>query len=112
MLEADFPTATTEEEHMFQLNYLSRYITQDTQAAYSGLEPQTAIVRAGSGISRSINPDRPTSILRSFSRKGYAIVWPKKHVLAMQQSRAREIRENTRHTAARSISTTYEKSSI
>ncbi|GIZ43092.1 hypothetical protein CKM354_000633300 [Cercospora kikuchii] len=47
---------------VFQHNYLSRYITQDTQAAYRGLEPQTAIIRAASGMSRSIDPDRPQSL--------------------------------------------------
>ncbi|GIZ48168.1 hypothetical protein CKM354_001124100 [Cercospora kikuchii] len=47
---------------VFQHNYLSRYITQDTQAAYRGLEPQTAIIRAASGMSRSIDPCRPQSL--------------------------------------------------
>ncbi|KAK0858530.1 hypothetical protein LTR87_017760 [Friedmanniomyces endolithicus] len=47
---------------VFQLNYLSQYITQDTQAAYRGLEPQTAIIRAASGMSRSIDPQRPRSL--------------------------------------------------
>ncbi|KAK4570554.1 hypothetical protein LTR86_002636 [Recurvomyces mirabilis] len=44
---------------VFEHNYLSRYITQDTQAAYRGLEPQTAVIRAASGMSRSIDPHRP-----------------------------------------------------
>ncbi|KAK4551680.1 hypothetical protein LTR86_010967 [Recurvomyces mirabilis] len=44
---------------VFEHNYLSHYITQDTQAAYRGLEPQTAVVRAASGMSRSIDPHRP-----------------------------------------------------
>ncbi|KAK3669751.1 hypothetical protein LTR78_010379 [Recurvomyces mirabilis] len=47
---------------VFQHNYLSRYITQDTQAAYRGLEPQTALIRAASGMSRSIDPQRPRSM--------------------------------------------------
>ncbi|KAK4551279.1 hypothetical protein LTR86_011254 [Recurvomyces mirabilis] len=44
---------------VFEHNYLSHYITQDTQAAYRGLEPQTAVIRAASGMSRSIDPHRP-----------------------------------------------------
>ena len=44
---------------VFQHNYLSRYITQDTQAIYRGLEPQTAVMRAASGMTRSIDPRRP-----------------------------------------------------
>lgn len=31
----------------------------DTQAAYRGLEPQTALMRAASGLSRTIDPRRP-----------------------------------------------------
>ncbi|TKA67115.1 hypothetical protein B0A55_11012 [Friedmanniomyces simplex] len=49
---------------VFEHNYLSRYITQDTQAAYRGLEPQTAIIRAASGMSRSIDPHRPRSLAK------------------------------------------------
>ncbi|KAI9888214.1 MAG: hypothetical protein M1814_001087 [Vezdaea aestivalis] len=44
---------------VFQKNYLSHYITVDTQAAYRGLEPQTALIRAASGMSRSIDRRRP-----------------------------------------------------
>ena len=29
---------------VFQRNYLSRYITRDTQAIYRGLAPQTAVI--------------------------------------------------------------------
>ncbi|KAK3070782.1 hypothetical protein LTR53_009843 [Teratosphaeriaceae sp. CCFEE 6253] len=47
---------------VFQHNYLSRYITQDTQVAYRGLEPQTAIIRVASGMSRSIDTLRPRSL--------------------------------------------------
>lgn len=47
---------------MFQQNYLSRYITQDTHAIYRGLSPQTAVMRAASGMSRSIDPRRPRSL--------------------------------------------------
>ncbi len=31
----------------------------DTQAAYRGLKPQTALMRAASGMSRTIDPRRP-----------------------------------------------------
>ncbi|KAF2158757.1 hypothetical protein M409DRAFT_30718 [Zasmidium cellare ATCC 36951] len=47
---------------VFQHNYLSRYITADTQAAFRGLEPQTALMRAASGMSRTIDPRRPTKL--------------------------------------------------
>lgn len=47
---------------VFQNSYLSRYITADTQAAYRGLEPQTAVMRAASGMSRTIDPRRPTAL--------------------------------------------------
>ena len=47
---------------VFQHNYLSRYITQDTHAIYRGLDPQTAVMRAASGMSRSIDPRRPRSL--------------------------------------------------
>ena len=43
---------------VFQKNYASRYMP-DTQAAYRGLEPQTALMRAASGMSRTIDPRRP-----------------------------------------------------
>lgn len=47
---------------MFQKNYLSRYITVDTQAAYRGLEPQTVLMRAASGMSRTIDRRRPRKL--------------------------------------------------
>ncbi|KAK0838492.1 hypothetical protein LTS02_017737 [Friedmanniomyces endolithicus] len=47
---------------VFERNYLSRYITQDTQAAYRGLEPQTAVVRRASGMMRSIDVRQPTAL--------------------------------------------------
>ena len=47
---------------MFQHNYLSRYITQDTQAIYRGLDPQTAVMRAASGMTRTIDPRRPRDL--------------------------------------------------
>jgi len=43
---------------VFQKNYASRYMP-DTQAAYRGLKPQTALMRAASGMSRTIDPRRP-----------------------------------------------------
>ncbi|KAL9098146.1 MAG: hypothetical protein Q9163_006135, partial [Psora crenata] len=43
---------------IFQKSYASRYIP-DTQAAYRGLKPQTALMRAAGGISRTIDPQRP-----------------------------------------------------
>lgn len=51
-----------ESSAVFQHNYLSRYITQDTHAIYRGLNPQTAVMRAASGMSRSIDPRRPRSL--------------------------------------------------
>ena len=50
---------------VFQHNYLSRYITQDTQAIYRGLDPQTAVIRAASGMSRSIDRRQPRSLNKS-----------------------------------------------
>jgi len=47
---------------VFQHSYLSRYITADTQAAFRGLEPQTALMRAASSMSRTIDPRRPTEL--------------------------------------------------
>lgn len=47
---------------VFQLNYLSRYITQDTQAIYRGLAPQTAVIRAASGMARTIDQRRPRAL--------------------------------------------------
>jgi hypothetical protein len=44
---------------VFQRNYLSHYVTQDT---HRGFEPQTAIIRVASGMSRSIDPQRPRSL--------------------------------------------------
>ena len=44
---------------VFQHCYLLRYITQDTQAIYRGLEPQTAVMRAASGMTRPLDPRRP-----------------------------------------------------
>ena len=50
---------------VFQHNYLSRYITQDTHAIYRGLDPQTAVMRAASGMTRSIDPRRPRHLSAS-----------------------------------------------
>jgi hypothetical protein len=47
---------------VFQHNYLSRYITQDTQAIYRGIAPQTAVIRAASGMARSIDQRRPREL--------------------------------------------------
>ncbi|KAF2216846.1 hypothetical protein CERZMDRAFT_92918 [Cercospora zeae-maydis SCOH1-5] len=47
---------------VFQHNYLSHYITQDTQAAYRGLEPQSSFVRVASGMLRSIETRRPRKL--------------------------------------------------
>ena len=47
---------------VFQRNYLSRYITQDTQAIYRGLDPQTAVMRAASGMSRTIDRRQPRTL--------------------------------------------------
>ena len=47
---------------VFTRNYESTYITADTQAAYRGLEPQTAIMRAASGMSRTIDTRRPRDL--------------------------------------------------
>ncbi|KAL9632741.1 MAG: hypothetical protein Q9164_005133 [Protoblastenia rupestris] len=46
---------------VFQKNYASRYMP-DTQAAYRGLKPQTSLMRAASGISRTIDPRRPRKL--------------------------------------------------
>ncbi|KAL8639991.1 MAG: hypothetical protein Q9228_003047 [Teloschistes exilis] len=42
-------------------NYASRYMP-DTQAAIGGLRPQTALIRAVSGMSRTIDPRRPRKL--------------------------------------------------
>lgn len=34
----------------------------DTQAAYRGLKPQSALMRAASGMSRTIDPRRPRKL--------------------------------------------------
>lgn len=47
------------DSRVFQRSYLSRYITADTQAAYRDLKPQTALMRAASGMSRTIDRRRP-----------------------------------------------------
>ena len=47
---------------VFQHNYLSQYITQDTQAIYRGLAPQTAVIRAASGMARTIDHRRPRAL--------------------------------------------------
>ena len=47
---------------MFLKSYLSRYITSDTQAARRGLEPQTALMRIASGMSRTIDRRRPRKL--------------------------------------------------
>ena len=46
---------------VFQKNYASRYMP-DTQAAYRGLKPQTALMRVASGMSRTIDPRRPRKL--------------------------------------------------
>lgn len=44
---------------VYECNYLPRYITQDTQAAYRRLEPQVALTRFASGMSRTIDTRQP-----------------------------------------------------
>lgn len=44
---------------VFERNYLPRYITQDTQAAYRGLEPQVELTRLASGMKRTIDTRQP-----------------------------------------------------
>ena len=44
---------------VYEQNYLPRYITQDTQAAYRGLAPQVALTRLASGMSRTIDTRQP-----------------------------------------------------
>ncbi|MCJ1271805.1 hypothetical protein MMC22_011710 [Lobaria immixta] len=46
---------------VFQKNYASRYMP-DTQAVYRGLKPQTALMRAASGMSRTIDSRRPRKL--------------------------------------------------
>ncbi|KAK5736002.1 hypothetical protein LTS12_026303 [Elasticomyces elasticus] len=47
---------------VFERNYLSRYVTQDTQAVYRGLDPQTTVIRLASGMMRSIDVRQPTNL--------------------------------------------------
>lgn len=47
---------------VFQRHYLPRYINVDTQAAYRGTAPQSAVMRAASGMRRSIDPRRPRKL--------------------------------------------------
>ncbi|KAJ9646989.1 hypothetical protein H2199_001975 [Coniosporium tulheliwenetii] len=47
---------------VFQHNYLSRHITADTQAAYRGLPPQVTVMRAATGMSRTIDKRRPRAL--------------------------------------------------
>ena len=47
------------DSNVFRQAYVSRYITGDTQAAYRGLKPQRDMIRAASGMTRSIDPRRP-----------------------------------------------------
>jgi hypothetical protein len=68
---------------VFQHNYLSHYVTQDTQAAYRGLEPQTAIIRVASGMSRSIDPLRP----RTLSKRQLATVDRRPEVVLARRRR-------------------------
>ncbi|MCJ1473139.1 hypothetical protein MMC13_001790 [Lambiella insularis] len=49
---------------VFQRNYASRYMP-DTHAAYRGLEPQVAVMRAASGMSRTIDRRRPKQLTES-----------------------------------------------
>ncbi|KAH7025324.1 hypothetical protein B0J12DRAFT_610384 [Macrophomina phaseolina] len=47
---------------VFQRHYLPRYISADTQAAYRGMAAQSAVMRAASGMRRSIDPRRPRNL--------------------------------------------------
>lgn len=49
---------------VYERNYLPRYITQDTQAVYRGLEPQVALTRFASGMSRTIDTRQPRRLNR------------------------------------------------
>ncbi|KAF2486406.1 hypothetical protein BDY17DRAFT_321204 [Neohortaea acidophila] len=47
---------------VYQHDYMSNYIGQDKQAIYRGLKPQAAVMRAGSGMTRSIDRQRPRTL--------------------------------------------------
>ena len=47
---------------VFLKSYLSRYITSDTKATRRGLEPQTVLMQIASGISRTIDSQRPRTL--------------------------------------------------
>ncbi|KAK3166768.1 hypothetical protein OEA41_009893 [Lepraria neglecta] len=67
---------------VFQKNYASRYMP-DTQAVYRGLKPQTALMRAASGISRPIDPRRPRKL--NLAQQAEADRYPEKRKIAGQQ---------------------------
>lgn len=50
---------------VFQTDYLSHHITLDTQAAYRYLPPQMAIIRAATGMSRTIDKRRPRHLTQA-----------------------------------------------
>ncbi|KAK0858525.1 hypothetical protein LTR87_017765 [Friedmanniomyces endolithicus] len=58
---------------VFLKNYLSHYVTGDVAAAFRGLEPQTAVVKTASGMTRSIERRQPNSLtqqqLLNFERR-------------------------------------------
>ncbi|KAI9893013.1 MAG: hypothetical protein M1814_000897 [Vezdaea aestivalis] len=57
------------DDRTFKKNYISHYVTADAQAAFRGLEPQTALIRAASGMSRSIDRRRPTALTSEQQRE-------------------------------------------
>ncbi|EMC97231.1 hypothetical protein BAUCODRAFT_130449 [Baudoinia panamericana UAMH 10762] len=47
---------------VFESNYLSHYISKDSQAAYRGLNPQTELITFASGTTRSLNAQQPREL--------------------------------------------------
>jgi Protein of unknown function (DUF3435) len=50
---------------VFQTNYLSHHITASTHEAYRKLSPQTAIMQAATGMSRTIDKRRPRHLTQA-----------------------------------------------
>ncbi|EME85029.1 uncharacterized protein MYCFIDRAFT_214924 [Pseudocercospora fijiensis CIRAD86] len=48
--------------HVYQHNYLSRHIGQDTNAIYQGLQPQVQLMRTATGMTRTIDTRRPRAL--------------------------------------------------
>ncbi|KAL8671525.1 MAG: hypothetical protein Q9168_003970 [Polycauliona sp. 1 TL-2023] len=91
---------------VFQKSYASRYMP-DTQAAYRSLEPQSALMRAASGMSRTIDLRRPRDL--SLAQRAEVELHPEVRRLSQELKSLRESLKRQKRSVTSSKGTTEDQ---